>query len=228
MGAMSSELEIGACPVAEVMGTELFTLSPDTAVSSARRLVLENDIDHMLVLDSDGTLAGILCKDDLHSADRNGRVGDCMTSPVVCITPDTTLQEAIDIMGANDIDCLPVVTGSFLVGMVTWNGLALAELTPRVFDVEAVEVETTTRGRLPPGERPREPSDSATPAPAVAGSSRSSSCVSWAGCRCAPAAGTWRRFTARSPEREVTPGGTAHRCHLRGSEGGRAVPPRAA
>jgi predicted transcriptional regulator len=130
---MPPSYEIGACPVAEVMGTELFTLSPDTAISSARRLVLENDIDHMLVLDN-GTLAGIVCKDDLCDADRNGRVGDCMTSPVVCITPDTTLQEAIDIMGANDIDCLPVVTGTFLVGIVTWQALACAELTPRSFD----------------------------------------------------------------------------------------------
>ena len=130
---MTPSFEIGACPVAEVMGTELFTLSPDTAVSSARRLVLENDIDHMLVLDN-GTLTGIVCRGDLCDADRNGRVGDCMTSPVVCITPDTTLQEAIDIMGANDIDCLPVVTGTFLVGIVTWDALACADLTPRPFD----------------------------------------------------------------------------------------------
>lgn len=158
---MSPDLGIGACPVAAVMGTELFTLSPDTAVSSARRLVLDNDIDHMLVLDSDGTLAGIICKDDLHAADRNGRVGDCMTSPVVCITPDTTLQEAIDIMGANDIDCLPVVTGTFLVGMVTWNGLALADLTPRSFDAEAVETEATDNVLLTPADRRFYLSDSA-------------------------------------------------------------------
>ena len=130
---MTPESEIGSCSVAEVMGTELFTLTPDTAVASARRLVIENDIDHMLVLDN-GTLAGIVCRDDLSHADRHGRVGDYMTSPVVCVTPDTTLQEAIDIMGANDIDCLPVVTGTFLVGMVTWNALASAELTPRNLD----------------------------------------------------------------------------------------------
>ena len=142
---MRPELEIGACPVAEVMGTELFTLSPETAVASARRLVMENDIDHMLVLDN-GTLAGIICKDDLRDADRDGCVADCMTSPVVCITPDTTLQEAIDIMGANDIDCLPVVTGTFLVGIVTWNGLASAELTPRPLDVTAENADAQPGG----------------------------------------------------------------------------------
>lgn len=125
-----SGAEVGSCSVAEVMGTEMFTLTPDTAVSSARRLVLENDVHHMLVLEN-GTLAGIVCRDDLRYADRNARVGDCMTSPVLCITPDTTLQEAVDLMGANDVDCLPVVTDSFLVGIVTREALATANLHPR-------------------------------------------------------------------------------------------------
>ena len=123
---MSLYTEVASCSVAEVMGTELFTLTPETAVASARRLVLENDIHHMLVLDN-GTLAGIVCREDLRFADRDARIADCMTSPVLCITPDTTLQEAVDIMGANDIDCLPVVTGTFLVGIVTLEGLATAE-----------------------------------------------------------------------------------------------------
>jgi len=127
---MSIGAEVGSCPVAEVMGTEMFTLTPDTAVSSARRLVLENDVHHMLVLEN-GTLAGIVCRDDLRYADRNARVGDCMTSPVLCITPDTTLQEAVDLMGAHDVDCLPVVTGAFLVGIVTREALATADIHPR-------------------------------------------------------------------------------------------------
>lgn len=126
---MSLYPEVASCSVAEVMGTELFTLTPETAVASARRLVLENDVHHMLVLDN-GTLAGIVCRDDLRFADRNARIADCMTSPVLCITPDTTLQEAVDIMGANDIDCLPVVTGTFLIGIVTLEGLATAEWSP--------------------------------------------------------------------------------------------------
>ena len=47
--------EVGACCVAEVMGTELYTLTPDTVVASARRLAFDNGIDHLLVLDN-GTL----------------------------------------------------------------------------------------------------------------------------------------------------------------------------
>jgi CBS domain-containing protein len=127
---MSFASEVGSCSVAEVMGTEMFTVTLDTAVSSARLLVRRTDIHHMLVLDQ-GTLAGIVCRDDLRLADRDARVGDCMTSPVLCVSPETTLQEAVDIMGANNIDCLPVVNGCLLIGIVTREGLATANLSPR-------------------------------------------------------------------------------------------------
>jgi len=142
--------EIGECTVAEVMGTEFFTLSTDTAVGSARRLLSENGVSHMLVLDH-GTLAGIVCGEDLRHADRDACVGDFMISPVLCITPDTTLQEAVDIMGANDIDCLPVVIGARLLGMVTRAALATAELSPSDnfdFDEDDGTVDDDTDGAL--------------------------------------------------------------------------------
>jgi CBS domain-containing protein len=123
---MTLNANIGSCTVAEVMGTDLFTLTPETSVASARRLVDVSGNDHLIVIE-DGTLAGIVCDEDLRAADRDACVADCMTSPVLCISAETTLQEAVDIMGANDVDCLPVVTGAFLVGMVTRAALALAE-----------------------------------------------------------------------------------------------------
>jgi CBS domain-containing protein len=143
--------EIGDCTVGEVMGTELFTLTTDTAVASARRLVTEVGINHLLVLEN-GTLAGIVCGEDLRGADRDAVVGDLMSSPVLCITPDTTLQEAVDIMGENDLDCLPVVTGSFLIGMVTRAALAIARLSPssetgnRICEACASTGDVTPRG----------------------------------------------------------------------------------
>jgi len=120
--------EVGSCCVAEVMGTELFTLTPDTVVASAQRLAQDNGVEHLLVLDN-GTLTGIVCSRDLRGASRDALVGECMSSPVLCIGPDTTLQDAVDIMAENDIGCLPVVTGAFLVGMVTLESLATAGLT---------------------------------------------------------------------------------------------------
>ena len=114
--------DVGSCRVSEVMGTELYTLTPDTAVSSARRLALANGIEHLLVLEK-GALAGIVCGADLRAAARDALVGECMSSPVLCIAPETTLQEAIEIMAENNVGCLPVVTGHYLVGIVSRHAL---------------------------------------------------------------------------------------------------------
>ena len=132
---MNVMAEVGACCVAEVMGTELYTLTPDTVVASARRLAFDNGIEHLLVLDN-GTLAGIVCKDDLRLAARDALVGECMSSPVLCIAPDTTLDEAAQIMVEQHVSCLPVVTGAFLVGMITRAGLATAGLATETIEPE--------------------------------------------------------------------------------------------
>jgi predicted transcriptional regulator len=111
-----------SCCVAEVMGTELFTLTPDTVVGSALRLAAVKRIHHFLVIE-DGSLTGIVCHADLQQARNSALVGECMSSPVLCIGPETTLKEAADIMQENAVGCLPVVTGAFLVGVITRDKL---------------------------------------------------------------------------------------------------------
>lgn len=125
---MTLSSDIARCTVAEVMGTDLFTLTAETTVAFARRLLASRGNDHVIVL-QDGAVAGMVCSEDLRAADQDARVADCMTSPVLCISADTTLQDAVDIMGDNDIDCLPVVTGVYIVGLVTRAALALGERT---------------------------------------------------------------------------------------------------
>jgi CBS domain-containing protein len=111
-----------SCCVAEVMGTELFTLTPDTVVGSALRLAASKRIHHFLVID-EGSLTGIVCQEDLRHARQGALVGECMSSPVLCIGPETTVREAADIMHENSVGCLPVVTGAFLVGLITRDKL---------------------------------------------------------------------------------------------------------
>ncbi|HEY4183584.1 MAG TPA: CBS domain-containing protein [Polyangia bacterium] len=123
---MTLNIDIARCTVAEVMGTDLSTLTAETTVGFARQVIAASGSDHLIVVE-DGALAGIVSGKDLHAAPRDARLADCMTSPVLCISADTTLQEAVDIMGDNDVDCLPVVTGAYIVGLVTRDALALGE-----------------------------------------------------------------------------------------------------
>jgi CBS domain-containing protein len=120
----SEAAEAGSCRVSEVMGTDLFTLTPDTVVASAQRLAFDTGVTHMLVLDG-ASLAGIVCEEDLRTAERDALVGELMRSPVLCIAPETTLDEAAELMEEHDVSCLPVVEGTALLGMVTREALAL-------------------------------------------------------------------------------------------------------
>ena len=43
---------------------------------------------------------------------------------MLCIAPDTTLDEATELMEEHGVSCLPVVKGAELVGIVTREGLA--------------------------------------------------------------------------------------------------------
>jgi CBS domain-containing protein len=115
-------LDADTCCVAEVMATDIITLPADTAVASARRVVKESGAEQALVMD-EGTLAGIVCRSDLQRAALDAPVATCMSSPVICVPPDTSLRDAADIMDANDLECLPVVTGAFLVVIVTRHDL---------------------------------------------------------------------------------------------------------
>jgi predicted transcriptional regulator len=138
-----------SCCVAEVMGTELFTLTPDTVVGSALRLAANKRIHHFLVIE-DGSLTGIVCQADLQQARTSALVGECMSSPVLCIGPETTLKEAADIMQENSVGCLPVVTGAFLVGVITRDKLVRmgveAEEAPAPPEVEESAVECAACG----------------------------------------------------------------------------------
>ena len=103
-----------------------------------------------------------------------------MSSPVLCIGPDTTLEEAAQIMGEQEVSCLPVVTGAFLVGIVTRAALATvglaapeAELAPRSPAARAARPTRATRsGAI----RARAASRCA---PTASAAPRRTSCAAW-------------------------------------------------
>ncbi len=109
--------------VVDVMQTDVYTLSPETPVSAALNIAYGKHINHLLVVENE-ILAGILCKDDLCRADLSAPVKNCMTTPVPCVGPDTTLIDAAGIMCEQQLSCLAVVIDALLVGIVTRTELA--------------------------------------------------------------------------------------------------------
>lgn len=138
-GSVPGTVLDASCCVAEVMGTELFTLTPDTVVESALRLAAQKRIRHFLVVE-EGSLTGIVAQTDLRRAREGTLIAECMSTPVLCIGPETTVREAADIMSENEVGCLPVVTGAFLVGVVTWDKLVGLGVQTLLSDDDEIDV----------------------------------------------------------------------------------------
>jgi CBS domain-containing protein len=119
--------------IGDIMTTELESVSPDTAIEKVVDIFDRSLFRHMVVIDADGRLAGVLSDRDVlrhvtkSQANRAARVKDIMTRQVATATPHMPLKTAIDILVFKKIDCLPVLDGGGEVcGLVTTTDLLAA------------------------------------------------------------------------------------------------------
>lgn len=121
--------------VSPVMTASPITTSPETALPKAARVLLENKITGLPVMDK-GQLVGILTASDMFRAviaelpflKETVLVRDYMIAQVITITPETSLLEAHRLMGVERIRALPVVADDeALTGMVTRTDLMSAD-----------------------------------------------------------------------------------------------------
>jgi CBS domain-containing protein len=61
----SSEKGVAMLKVKDIMSTKVITLNPETDITEAAKLLLENRINGAPVVDEEGRLLGILCQSDL-------------------------------------------------------------------------------------------------------------------------------------------------------------------
>ncbi|HUK91626.1 MAG TPA: glutamate-cysteine ligase family protein [Blastocatellia bacterium] len=122
--------------IGQLMTTDLFTVRPADIVDLAATLMDWKHVRHVPVEDDEGRLVGIVSHRDLLRLVARGRVtpnetvtiGDVMKKNPVSTTADTPILEAVRLMRAHNIGCLPIVEGERLVGLVTAHDfLAISE-----------------------------------------------------------------------------------------------------
>jgi len=121
--------------VRERMSIQPVTITTETTMTDALRVMRENQVRRLPVLDESGRLVGIVSEKDLLYASPSPatslsiyemhymltqlRVTELMTSDVITVGPDVPLEEAARIMADNKIGGLPVVEDGDLVGIIT-------------------------------------------------------------------------------------------------------------
>jgi len=112
--------------VLEGKGSEVLTIDAEATVFEAIRRMVEANVGALLVTDG-GRVAGIVTERDyLRRVTIEGRteeetpVREIMTSPLVYVTPETSVEECMAVMTERRIRHLPVFAeGRDLVGIVS-------------------------------------------------------------------------------------------------------------
>jgi acetoin utilization protein AcuB len=113
------------------------TISPDASFFEAQNLIHEKGVRHLPVLDKNGKLVGIVTDRDIREAapsdatllsvqELNYLLGKLKVSAfmtpkekLITITPDTMIEEAVQLMQDHKIGCLPVLEEGKLYGIFT-------------------------------------------------------------------------------------------------------------
>jgi acetoin utilization protein AcuB len=125
--------------VRERMSRQPVTIAAGTPITEALRVMRQNQVRRLPVVDASGGLVGIVSEKDLlyaspspatslsiyemHDLLTRLQVDEVMTAEVVTVAPNALLEEAARIMADNKIGGLPVVDGNRLVGIITETDL---------------------------------------------------------------------------------------------------------
>ncbi len=127
-------------------GNDIYSISPDGTLKDMVKDMLSLSIGSLLVLNEDGSIAGIITERDfLHNVNKHPdtwesvRVGDVMITKVVSAEPDETLEEVMSIMTKHRVRHIPVTEGGKVVGMLSIGDIINASLDETNFQNELLK-----------------------------------------------------------------------------------------
>jgi CBS domain-containing protein len=138
----------GQVELKEVMTEGVIAIEKDESVVSAARMLEEENIRGLVVVDNEDAVGVVVCRDIVYQVVAEGKdplettVGDIMSTDLIVAEEDELLDDVAMAMSQNNVSRVPVVRGDMLVGIVTqsdilraWPGFA--EIMSEDIEMEA-------------------------------------------------------------------------------------------
>jgi acetoin utilization protein AcuB len=117
--------------VEEVMKRDCIALTPEDKIENALKLLNQNHIRHIPIVNKDNHVVGIVSDRDVRDASPSifdqpvtsnqlqNEIKTIMSSPVITVHPLDFIEEVAGIFYEHEIACVPVTENDRLVGIVT-------------------------------------------------------------------------------------------------------------
>jgi CBS domain-containing protein len=131
-------------------GTEVWSIAHDRTVYEAVQMMAEKDIGALLVIEADKP-AGIFSERDYArqvilkgKSSRDTPVREVMTTRVVCVRPEQTVEECMALMTDKHVRHLPVITEGKIAGLLSIGDVVKAVISEKQFLIKQLENYITT------------------------------------------------------------------------------------
>jgi CBS domain-containing protein len=132
--------------VLKAKGSEIFSVAPESTVYEALVLMAKRNVGAVLVLNSDGTIAGIFSERDyarkivlFDKSSKETPVKEIMTKSVTSVQTTLTIEECMALMTEKRIRHLPVFEEKKLVGVLSIGDVVKAAIAAKDLLIDQIE-----------------------------------------------------------------------------------------
>lgn len=131
--------------VLQVKGSKVFTIGPDASVYDAIKVMADELIGALVVMDGD-KLVGLISETDYARkivlqgrTSANTQVNEIMTDRVLYVSPEHEISECMALMTEKRFRHLPVLDDGKLVGLISIGDLVKSIIDEQLFTIEQLE-----------------------------------------------------------------------------------------
>ncbi|WP_027179520.1 CBS domain-containing protein [Maridesulfovibrio bastinii] len=125
----------------DIMSTDVVTLTPDTDIATAAKLLVERHINGVPVINEDGSLAGVLCQSDLVAQQKSVRLPSLFTllDGYIAFTSNAEMEKEISKISATKVEQAMTVSPKTITPEATIEDIANLMINKKLYTLPVIE-----------------------------------------------------------------------------------------